>query len=292
MKNQIVDKEERYIANVAPNEDDPVGNSLNVKIAGNLNSRGHLEVEVASQITPPLIADFYKLKNGWDVLTVTPTVGTRTITVDSVANATVGDGVIVSDYTSGRYMFSHVTEVNGLVVTLNRLIDFPYVAGSDVAFVTHDMNVNGSVTPQIYGIRAAENPANPVPSVSIDLTRVLMTMVTTSLGDLADFGDISGGLTNGMLLRMKYADGTFYNILNIRTNADFARVAYDLSTYEATNPGTGVNGMKWRLTFGGEEKMGTVLRLGANEDLQWVVQDDLTSILEFVNIAEGALVAD
>jgi hypothetical protein len=46
------------------------------------------------------------------------------------------------------------------------------------------------------------------------------------------------------------------------------------------------------MTFGGEEKMGTVVRVGPGEDLEWVVQDDLSSLLNFQNVAEGALVAD
>ena len=117
-------------------------------------------------------------------------------------------------------------------------------------------------------------------------------MVTTNLGDLNDFGDITGGLANGLLLRKKYTDGTYQNIVNIRTNADFVLNAYDFDRYVATNPGVGVNGQKWRMTFGGEEKMGTVIRIGPGEDLEWVVQDDLTSLLGFQNIAQGSLVAD
>jgi hypothetical protein len=155
------------------------------------------------------------------------------------------------------------------------------------------MNVVGSLaSPVIFGIRLAEPPASLQTEITLDITRVLSSMITDGLGDLSDFGDIVGGLTNGLVLRKKYDDGTFGNILNLKTNGDLALVAYDFDRFIATNPGVGVNGQKWRLTFGSEGKMGTVIRVAAGEDLQWVVQDDISSIISFLNMAEGALVAD
>lgn len=257
-----------------------------------LNSRNHLEVEVASQISPPFMEHFYKLNNGWTSLTAETVVGEMTITVASVASASVGNSVVVSDVVNARFYIAHVLAINGLVVTVDTPIDFPYLSGSDVAFASHDMNVDGSVTPQVFGIRLAEPPASLQEEIKLDITRVMHSMTTDGLGNLPDFGDIVGGLTNGMVLRKKYIDGTFANITNIKTNGDFSLMAYDFDRFVAANPGTGVNGSKWRMTFGGEEKMGTVIRLSAGEDLQWVIQDDLSSILNFENMAQGSLVAD
>jgi hypothetical protein len=257
-----------------------------------LNSRDHLEVEIASQITPPFVAHFYELNNGWTTTTQEGVVDSQTITVADATSAIVGQSIIISDVVNARFYIGHVIAINGLIITLDSDIDYPYSNGSDCAFASHDMNVNGLVTHRIFGLRLAEPPASLQEEITLDITRVLHTMITDSLGDLADFGDIEGGLEFGMVLRKKYTDGTFGNILNVKTNGDFALYAYDYDRYIAANPGIGVNGQKWRLTFGGEEKMGTVIRIAAGEDLQWVIQDDLSTLLDFTNVAEGALVAD
>jgi hypothetical protein len=257
------------------------------------NPRGHQEVEIASQISPAFVNHFYQLNDGWTATTADMVVDAHIVSVVDATAAVVGGSIIVSDVLNTRFYIAHVLAVNALDITVDNPIDFPYVSGSDVAFASHDMNVAGSlVSPIVFGIRLAEPPASLQTEITLDITRVLSTMITDSLGDLSDFGDISGGLTNGLVLRKKYDDGTFGNILNVKTNGDLALVAYDFDRFVAANPGFGVNGQKWRLTFGGEEKMGTVIRVAAGEDLQWVVQDDLTSILNFLNIAEGALVAD
>jgi hypothetical protein len=200
--------------------------------------------------------------------------------------------MILSDASNARFYIGHITDIVSLEITLDTPIDYPYTNGADVAFASHDMNVNGAITPQVFGLRLAEPPASPQTEITLDITRILHTMITSALGDLSDFGDIVGGLDNGIVLRKRYIDDTYGNILNIKTNADYSLVAYDFDRFVAGNPGIGANGQKWRLTFGGENKMGTVIRLAAGEDLEWVVQDDLTSIDEFLNVAEGALVAD
>jgi hypothetical protein len=46
MKNQIVDKEERYIANVQPIETPAFGNALNVKVVGD-GTGGNVPIEIS-----------------------------------------------------------------------------------------------------------------------------------------------------------------------------------------------------------------------------------------------------
>jgi len=49
------------------------------------------------------------------------------------------------------------------------------------------------------------------------------------------------------------------------------------------------DGLTGRFTF---EKLGQVVRIGAGEDLQIIIQDDLTSLTSFEVIAEGSEVVD
>lgn len=305
MKNSIVNPDQNLIANVQPVGDVATGNALNVKavgdgpngtipvqIAADLNSRNHLEVEISSQISPVYIGHFAQNLNGENALTVEATAGDRTITVDSVTGAVAGQSIVLTDAVNVRYYIGHIVGIVGLVITLDSPINNTYpIASTIVGYLSHDMNVDGSVTPVIFGARRGEPSSAPLTTLEVDITRTLLAMQLTGPPDLTTFGDIAA-LTNGCVLRKNNGDGTYNNILNIKSNLDLASVAYDLNLYVATNPAQGINGLNWRLSFGGEEKMGTVIRLDSTQDLEWVIQDDLTAIVLMEGTVEGALVAD
>ena len=65
---------------------------------------------------------------------------------------------------------------------------------------------------------------------------------------------------------------------------------YDFEIQQATQ--SQQDGFTGRLTFAGQNKFGAVVRLGAGEDLQVIIQDDLTSLVLFEIIAEGSEVVD
>jgi hypothetical protein len=179
-----------------------------------------------------------------------------------------------------------------VIVDVDSPIDFPYASGSDVLFASHNMNVNGSVTPQIFSIRVGENPANLQETINVDISKIVGEMTTTDLGDFNDFGNIVGGLPMGLVLRKRHADGTYSNIFNVRTNSDLAITSSDFTIYQASNPGIGLNGFRWELSLGGEGNLGTVIRIMAGEDLEFVVQDNLSSLTSYINQAQGSLVTD
>ena len=147
------------------------------------------------------------------------------------------------------------------------------------------MNVNGSVTPQIFGIR---NPSGVDIPLSVDVTRIMFKCLTNTGIDLSKFGDIAGGITNGIVIRN--IDGNYYNILNAKTNGELKNIMYDFDIQAAS--GNQQDGFTGRLTFAGQNKMGTVIRLREQEDLQIIIQDDLTSLDTFTIIVEGSQVVD
>ena len=114
----------------------------------------------------------------------------------------------------------------------------------------------------------------------------MFQMTTDSAATYPDFGDITDGLTKGLVIRR--VDGTYYNILNVKTNSEIALVAFDYDALNSLNP-SGVSGVKARLTFAGQNKMGVVQRIGPGEDLQILVQDDLSDLLSFNILFEGSV---
>ena len=207
------------------------------------------------------------------------------INVTSAASFVVGQYLTIYNVASDRVFFSQIISINVLAITLDTPLDFEFVIGSIVSVGNNNMNVNGSVTPVIYGIR---NPTTADIPSSIDITRLMFKCLTSSVTDLSMFGNIGGGLLRGIVIRR--VDGTYQNIFNAKTNGDLKNIMYDYDPETVTQQGQ--DGFTGRLTFAGQNKMGAVIRIGPDEDLQIIIQDDLTSLTSFTVIAEGSGVVD
>lgn len=220
-------------------------------------------------------------------LTATAVIGespgfNRVINVSSVANISIGDWLIIAESTLGepRFQAAEVESISTLAVTLTTMVAFAFPTGTNVISTTRDMNVDGSTTPQIFSIQAGGD-------FQIDITRILMACTTTDIVDLSKFADIAGGLARPMYLRVK-ENGDFSNKAQIKTNFDFVKYAFDWTPYAQTNPVQGQNGFGWRFSLNGDDKHGAVTRItGDDQTLQWVIQSDLTTILDLQSI--GAL---
>jgi len=93
--------------------------------------------------------------------------------VINVADATgflVGQYLTIYNANSNRVFFSYILSINALAITLDTPLDFEYPIGSFVSVADTNMNVNGSVTPQIFGIR---NPTAVDIPLSFDITRLM-----------------------------------------------------------------------------------------------------------------------
>ncbi len=210
-----------------------------------------------------------------------PTViDSRAIVVDNATGAAIGKYILMFSIPTNRFYSGYITNVSGTTLTVDSPLDSVLPAGSNVDIGSTNLNVNGSVTPVKFGVRS---PTPGIPATA-DLYRIMIQMTLATAPDFGKFGD-RAALSNGIVLRFK--DGTTQNIFNVKTNSQFALLSGDYSPYDAANPGLGVYGVGVRLTFSGDEKMGTVIRVGPGEDLEVIVQDDLTSIVSFSIIAEG-----
>lgn len=236
----------------------------------NVNSAGALDVNIQDQTSPVLMVRAIKVNNT-TTISQAAVMDAHTITVTSVTGFVDGAVVRVISLDDNRYYEGkQIGAIAGSVVTLDSPLDFAYPSGSRAVNGTDNMAVDGSSTTQIFSLRAGD-PGIPL---IVDVTRMIISCTTTSAVDLSTFANFAA-LTNGLVLRR--VDGTYQNIFNVKTNQDIAGIVYDWEPYAATNPQQGVDGFVARLTFGGQSKIGVVLRLGPGEDLQLLVQDDLAT---------------
>ena len=218
-------------------------------------------------------------------LTVATNIDDLTITVDSVVGISVGNLATVYSVNDNRVYFSLILAINANVLSLDSNLDFAFSIGDFVSIGKVELNVDGSVTPQIYGVR---NPTNQDIDLVVDISRILFAILAGSPVDLSKFGDIDGGITRGLLVRK--VDSVNRNIFNVKTNAEFKNLMFDVGIELAK--GNAQAGITGRFSFAGQDKLGAVIRLKANEDLQIIVQDDLTSLESFTMIAQGSEVVD
>ena len=157
-------------------------------------------------------------------------------------------------------------------ITLDQPVNRPYtVAGTSLFASNSNMLVDGSVTPQIFSIL-------PLATQAGDMIRIILEMrgATNGAMDFTTFGS-EAALTNGCVIRVKHEDGTFTNRFNFKSNSDFIEQGLD---HNFLDPKTGntVTGFSARVSWGGDDKHGAVIRLEGDkgEELQVVIQDDLT----------------
>jgi hypothetical protein len=249
-----------------------------------LEPNGSVPVTLQDQTTPTLIVPLNQVAN----TTTTSSPGViDTYTIDVTVNTGFADGsfVVIADLVNDRYYTgTQVGDIAGSTVTLDTPLDFDYASGSSITNGIINMNVNGSVTRQIFSLRASD-PGLPT---TVDVTRIMFLCTTEGLNDLSTFGDIAGGLEKGIVIRRR--DGVYNNIFNAKTNGDLEGIMFDFHIHAKTNPVQGQDGFTGRLTFAGQNKMGVSVRIGPNEDLECLIQDDLTGITSFKIIAEGSVV--
>lgn len=247
----------------------------------------YIDTYVQDQTTPALITKFNQPQESTTLTAAAVQFGYE-LTVASVAGMVLptvtenGSFLILFDVSTGRFMVCNVVSILGLVVTIDTQIDFEFPIGTIVDVCITNMAVDGSVTPQIFGIRGL----GVVPGIDeeFDITRIIFTCLTETAVSLAEFGDIPK-LLRGLMLR--HRDGTVRNIFNVKSNLEIEGITLDWVPYASTNPAQGQNGFSARLTFGGQSKIGIVQRIGPGEDIEFIVQDDLTDLTLLEVIAEG-----
>ena len=240
-----------------------------------------MDVNLQDQTTPLIVA-YFSQEAVSNTISVQAVLDAYTITVTSGTGFAIGQYLSIFSVPDNRFYLGNILGVATNVLTLDTPLDFDYPVGSFVTGGSKNMNVNGSVTTQIFGVRNTEERIGS----AFDITRVIFYCETASTIDLSKFGDIAGGLTRGIVLRK--VDGIQRNILNAKTNGELKTLMFDFDIQVAL--GSAQDGFTGRLTFAGQAKMGAAIRLEPGDDLQMLIQDNLTTLQLFGCVCEGHIV--
>jgi hypothetical protein len=246
---------------------------------------GSVPVRSVPQSTPAIILPFVH-PLGTTTLAAIAVIDAYDVAVTSAAGMVVGQHFRIIDDTADRFYFGEIVNIVGTTITLDTQIDFAYGSGAEVTFSNKNLAVDGSGTPVTFQARTG----NLSITSTVNVTRLLLTGITDTAASLPLFGDLPK-LTRGVAIRL-VTPTSKRNILNIKNNEEIVNLAFDFTIFESVNPAQGVDGFSSRLTFGGESKIGTVLQIAQNDNLEVIVQDDLSGLVRFIVTLEGNIVQE
>lgn len=236
-----------------------------------------VDVNIQDQTTQ-LVQTRLSQQQGLYELSIATVINDHTIVVTDATDLSIGDIILIAENgTISKSQFFLIKSIATNTLTVNAPIDVIFTTSAVVLKVTVNMGVDGSSTSQIFSLYNGGN-------IPIDITRIILKMITTTAPDLGKFGDLDT-LTNGLVLRKKMIDGTYHTISVWRNNSEIALSTYDLTIYEAAKHG--VYGVAGRMSFAGMDKHGVVIRLEQHESLEAVIQDDISDLIDFKIMAEG-----
>jgi len=243
-------------------------NETNTKLIKKLNANNRL-------LIGPLAQD---LQNSYE-LALDAVVGEYTLTLVDSTGFVANSLIKLEEEFNGipTTFYAEVLTNVANVLTLDRPLDRAFTSDSFINRENFLLNVNGETTPIEFVYKNSFDKR-------INLTRMLINMVCDASPPFDGFGDIAApGLTRGIEIRKKNADGTYTNYFNAKTNNRLQLIMYDFAFFDPSFP-QAINGLSGRLTF---NKLGNPIVLEKNEELQILVQDNLSTISSFEAVVEG-----
>jgi len=255
---------------------------------------GSISTTRQDQTTPPIE---YFMTRTLDTVIITnlPTAQSNRIELQNGHTVVVDDFIeiynedtISSDFILKRFAQLRIIKVSADTVWSGQFIGFDITATS----LVHTVRTNGNMAVNASlesPIRFSMGPPN---GLKWDLTRTMIGMILDSQPDDSQFGDIDGGLVNGVFFGFE-GDLAVDYLVHIKFNAGFRGTCYDVQYVPRSLP-AGSYGLSLRKSFGGEDKYGVVIRLEGETNDRFVqyVQDDLTDLLDYYQKIMGHIVQD
>lgn len=240
-----------------------------------LDERGNLRVAKQEQITDSV--DLYAhIGNAFPSITVDTNIDDKAITVDSISGVSAGDVIMI--YEGCRFYQSIVLSAAALDINLASPLDFAFTIAAEVHIGTGNLNVDGSTTSKIAHIVVP-------PDCEFNIYQINVSITDNVVMDSAKFGGMAE-LTNGILFRV--ANHTIKNLPLVVSNLSFAEQGFIIQ-YDTKAP-AGVYAFRARKNY--SKINGAVLRLNGktNDELQCIIQDDLTDLTLFDISVNGHVV--
>lgn len=209
------------------------------------------------------------------------TIDTKTCKLTAWHSVVVGN--IICFKQDSHFFQAKVINVSTNDITLDRPFDFAFTTSSNLVRSTNNMNVDWSVTPQIFKV-------TPIwTTVKFDITRIILMITDWTAMDSWTFWWIPA-LTNWITIRKK--DWVYKNIFNSKTNWDFS-LHCDIVEYDSKAP-SWQYWIKILRRFSWQENNWVTIRLDPNnnDEFQIIIQDNLTWLINFNCVVQWHVIKD
>ena len=261
-----------------------------------IESNNAIPVNVQDQASE--VIDLHLMRTITDItITSNTSIDDTIVSIDSDVTPQIGNSVCFKESTAfyqGDILSVTPTGGTGYDIELDMPLDYAYTTDGGCALRDKNLNVDGSTTPVVFSVspQGLIDPLKYNRGQRWDIVRLMLAITDATAMDDGKFGGITGGITNGIVIRKK--NGTYKNIFNAKTNGDIALHVYDLTYIDDTLGPAGLYGLRVRRTFGGQNKNGVVIRLDADDDdeFQVIVRDNLTGLDGFTAVVQGHIAID
>lgn len=183
-----------------------------------------------------------------------------------------GTNIFIKDGVNEETDHVSVIDITNTTILIDRPLQHNYSTLSTLEITNEDLSLltGTMVSPIIY-------KAQPASGVIVDINRIIVDIVHTTAGDNSRFGNIIGGLTNGLVLKLNKTKNK--KILSQwKTNGEIKNDMFDLDYTDKA--GAGLFGTSGRWSFNGREKNNFAIRLigDRNDKFEVLVQNDLSSL--------------
>lgn len=233
-------------------------------------------VNVTNFFNYDTIANYYLYRvDATPTLTAPAAADATTLTVDSITGVSAGDAITM--YEDSHIFQSLVLSAVSSTITIASPIDIAFTTSAIVEVGPWSMNVDGSVTPQVFKIMAPPDKDFHVHSLN-------GTMLDQSAMDDALFGGLPA-LTNGIVYQ--YSNSFNKAFALIVNNTGFYEYGFNIE-YASKAP-SGYYGFRFRVDI--NEKTGSNVKLEKNgaAELQLIVRDNLTGLDKLTSVVNGFL---
>jgi len=247
-------------------------------VEGITSYRGALNVNSAWVHRKIVNETFYKLNGLSTTLAVQANAGDTQLQVVDGSGFSTGDELKICQSDTQEIGLLTITNVAGNILTLDRTLANTYTVGLNVCKVDSNMAVNGSLAnPLTFKIK-------PPTGTKWQITRFLISITDGSAMDDGLFGGIPE-LSNGVVLKAITEAGRTVVFGNWKNNGDIKLDMYDVE-YSDKAP-AGENGLRGRWTFTKAEVVAEINGDDPLQEMEVVIQDDLTDLTSFRIKAQG-----
>jgi len=248
---------------------------------------GNVGLDVYVQDQTSDVVDYFLCRDLFELELSAPTV------IDSYnVNVIDGSSVVNNTYVclqeSARAFQARVLSGGGTnILTLDTPIDYTFSTLASIKNRSPNLNVDGSAEPVIARL-------NPAAGVQWDVVRIIGNIITPFANGAPTDSKFGGNaaLTKGIVIRK--SNGIHHTIFNAKTNEDLKLRTGPSDTVYTPSVANGPYGVGFRRTFNGQDKNGAAIRLDGDEgdELQIIIQDDMTGFSSFKVVAQGHVVED